>query len=158
MPQLAGRRKATSRVPSLEIDPLSPTLGARVGGIDLAQAMDAETVAEIRQALLKYEVLFFEDQDLTPGQHRDFAARFGRLHLHPIRPSVSGTPEVLVMDDLPASIPIRVPGAQTSPLSKPRPWARCCMPATCRRRAATRCGPACARPTRDCRRSCAASS
>jgi len=92
-----------SRVPALEITPLSPTLGARVGGINLAQAMDAEMVAEIRQALLKYEVLFFEYQYLTPGQHRDFAARFGQLHLHPIRPSVPGTPEVLVLDNQPAS-------------------------------------------------------
>ena len=64
-----------SRAPALEIVPLSPTLGARVGGINLAQAMDAESVAGIRQALLKYEVLLFEDQHLTPGQHRDFAAR-----------------------------------------------------------------------------------
>src|SRR3954471_1111446 len=92
-----------SRTPALEIVPLSPTLGARVGGINLAQAMDAESVAEIRQALLKYEVLFFEDQYLTPGQHRDFGARFGPLHLHPIRPSVPGTPEVLVLDNQPAS-------------------------------------------------------
>lgn len=92
-----------SRPPALEITPLSPTLGARVGGINLAQAMDAESVTEIRQALLKYEVLFFENQHLTPRQQRDFAARFGQLHLHPIRPSVPGTPEVLVLDNQPAS-------------------------------------------------------
>src|SRR3954451_11510535 len=90
--------------PSLfSLTPLSPTLGARISGLDLAQPLSAETIADIRQALLKHEVLFFEDQDLTPHQQRDFAARFGGLHLHPIRPSVAGTPEVLVLDNQPAS-------------------------------------------------------
>src|SRR5947199_79649 len=87
----------------LDITPLSPTLGARVAGLDLVQPLSAETIAEIRQALLKHEVLFFEDQDLMPQQQRDLAARFGPLHLHPIRPSVPGTPEVLVLDNQPAS-------------------------------------------------------
>ncbi|HEY1638741.1 MAG TPA: taurine dioxygenase [Rhizomicrobium sp.] len=87
----------------LDITPLSPTLGARIAGLDLVQPLSAETIAEIRQALLKHEVLFFEDQDLMPQQQRDLAARFGELHLHPIRPSVPGTPEVLVLDNQPAS-------------------------------------------------------
>jgi taurine dioxygenase len=87
----------------LDITPLSPTLGARIAGLDLAQPLSGETIIEIRQALLKHEVLFFEDQNLTSHQQRDLAARFGELHLHPIRPSVPGTPEVLVLDNQPAS-------------------------------------------------------
>jgi taurine dioxygenase len=78
--------------------PLSPTLGARIEGLDLSVPLSNETIANIRVALLEHEVLFFEDQILTPKQQRDFAARFGRLHLHPIRPSVPGVPEVLVLD------------------------------------------------------------
>lgn len=85
------------QVPSLRIMPLSPTLGARIDGIDLAQSLPKETIGEIRQALLRHEVLFFEDQNLTPQQQRNFAALFGELHLHPVRPSVSGMPEVLVL-------------------------------------------------------------
>jgi taurine dioxygenase len=87
----------------LDITPLSPTLGARIAELDLAQPLSGETIIEIRQALLKHEVLFFEDQNLTSHQQRDLAARFGELHLHPIRPSVPGTPEVLVLDNQPAS-------------------------------------------------------
>ena len=87
--------------PALEVTPLTPTLGARIGGIDLAEQLSGDAIVEIRQALLRYEVLFFEDQDLSPVQQRDFAARFGPLHLHPIRPSVPGTPEVLVLDNQP---------------------------------------------------------
>src|SRR3954454_5904558 len=92
-----------SNLPLFSLTPLSPTLGARISGLDLGRGVGAETIGEIRQALLKHEVLFFEDQDLTPHQQRDFAARFGGLHLHPIRPSVAGTPEVLVLDNQPAS-------------------------------------------------------
>lgn len=92
-----------SKPSQIELTPLSPTLGARVRGLDLALPLSTETVAEIRQALLKHEVLFFEEQELTPQQQRDFAARFGELHLHPIRPSVPGTPEVLVLDNQPTS-------------------------------------------------------
>jgi taurine dioxygenase len=92
-----------SQASSLETLPLSPTLGARVTGVDLSQPLSREIVAEIRQALLEHEVLFFEDQHLSPGQHRDLAARFGQLHMHPIRPSVPGTPEVLILDNQPTS-------------------------------------------------------
>ena len=88
---------------TLNIVPISPSLGARVEGVDLSRELPEETIAEIRRALLKHEVLFFEDQDLSPVQQRNFAARFGRLHVHPIRPSVPGVPEVLVMGDHPGS-------------------------------------------------------
>ena len=88
---------------TLRITPVSPSLGARVEGVDLSQSLSETEVAAIRAALLKHEVLFFEEQDLTPPQQRDFAARFGRLHVHPIRPSVPGVPEVLVMGDEPGA-------------------------------------------------------
>ena len=90
-------------ISSLHVTPQSPTLGARIEGINLADPLSDELVAAIRQALLEHEVLFFEDQDLSPAQQRNFAARFGRLHVHPIRPSVPGLPEVLVLDNEPAS-------------------------------------------------------
>jgi taurine dioxygenase len=85
--------------PAIRIAPLSSTLGARVDGIDLSRPHDGETVAAIRRALLRYEVLFFDDQTLTPAQLRDFAARFGELHIHPIRPHVMGVPEVAMLQD-----------------------------------------------------------
>jgi taurine dioxygenase len=88
---------------NLRINPQSPTLGARIEGINLAEPLSDDIVAAIRQALLDHEVLFFEDQELTPAQQRNFAARFGRLHVHPIRPSVPGLPEVLALDNEPAS-------------------------------------------------------
>src|ERR1700744_2765345 len=79
--------------------PLSSTLGARIDGIDLSQPLPENIIFAIRRALLRYEVLFFEDQTLTPLQQRDFAARFGQLHIHPIRPHVDGVEEVVLLQD-----------------------------------------------------------
>lgn len=81
------------------IEPLTPTIGARVEGVDLSQALSDDLTAEIRQALLKHQVLFFEDQHMTPVQHRDFAARFGALHTHPLYPGVPDAPELFILDN-----------------------------------------------------------
>jgi len=44
-------------------------------------------------------VIFFEDQHITPVQHRDFAARFGELHTHPLYPGVPEAPELFILDN-----------------------------------------------------------
>jgi taurine dioxygenase len=63
--------------------PLSPTIGAEVGGVDLSTPMDVELRAELRRALLEWKVLFFRDQHLTQDQHRVFALQWGDLEQHP---------------------------------------------------------------------------
>lgn len=83
----------------IEILPLNPTIGARVLGVDLAEPQPDAVVADIRGALLRHKILFFEDQDLTPQAQRDFAKRFGDLHIHPVYPQVEGVPEILVLDN-----------------------------------------------------------
>ena len=77
--------------------PLSPTVGAELGGIDLAEEMDDETFTEVHRALLEFKVIFFRDQDLTPEQHVAFARRFGELETHPFAPHRDGHPEVMVL-------------------------------------------------------------
>jgi taurine dioxygenase len=85
--------------PVFQIAALSSTLGATVSGLDLSERPDEDTIAALRRALLRYEVLFFENQSLAPMQLRDFAARFGKLHVHPIRPHVQGVPEVTLLQN-----------------------------------------------------------
>ena len=63
--------------------PLSPTIGAEVDGVHLADPMDDELQAELRRALLEWKVLFFRDQDITRDQQRAFAQRWGDLEQHP---------------------------------------------------------------------------
>ena len=65
------------------VTPLAPTIGAEVGGIDLAAPIDDELRAELRRALLEWKVLFFHDQDITRPQQRAFAELWGSLEQHP---------------------------------------------------------------------------
>lgn len=84
---------------AMKVTPLTPTIGAMVEGVDLAQGVSADLAETVRQALLKHQVLFFEDQHLTPVQHRDFAALFGDLHTHPLYPGVPEAPELFILDN-----------------------------------------------------------
>ena len=79
----------------LQIHPLSPTIGAEVSGVDLRAELSAAVLAEMRQALLDWKVLFFRDQDITTQQHLAFARLFGELEVHPFAPQKPGYPEVL---------------------------------------------------------------
>ena len=83
---------------TLSLRRLTPAIGAVVAGVDLARPLAAKTIGALTRALDEYQVLFFREQDLTPVQHRDFAARFGPLHIHPIYPQVPAVPEILVLD------------------------------------------------------------
>jgi taurine dioxygenase len=83
----------------MHIRPLTPTIGAVIEGVDLGQGVSADLAEALRQALLAHQVIFFEDQHLTPVQHRDFAARFGALHTHPLYPGVPEAPELFILDN-----------------------------------------------------------
>jgi taurine dioxygenase len=90
----AARKPEPTR---LTLSPLSPTIGALVGGIDLREAIDAAMKDELRAALLDWKVLFFRDQDITTEQHLAFARAFGELEVHPFAPHKPGYPEILAI-------------------------------------------------------------
>ena len=74
---------------AITIEPLNPVIGAELHGLDLRQELRDEDIREIREALDRYQVVFFRDQDLSAEQHLAFGRRFGELHVHP---SVRGKP------------------------------------------------------------------
>lgn len=78
-----------------EARPLSPSIGAELHGIDLTREQSDAAIADVRQALLDYKVVFFRDQHITRRQHIDFARRFGELEIHPATPKDQEDPEVL---------------------------------------------------------------
>ncbi|MGH1487798.1 MAG: TauD/TfdA dioxygenase family protein [Acidimicrobiales bacterium] len=85
----------------LSVTPITPSIGAEIDGIDLANDLhDPSIVASIRAAFLEHHVLVFRDQELSPEQHKDFARRFGSLHIHPSqrRPGATGDPEIFVVE------------------------------------------------------------
>lgn len=84
----------------LNIASLSDALAAEVTGIALGPDTDEDTIAEIRAALWRHQMLVFRDQSLTPEQQVGFSKRFGDLvvrisgeFLHP------QFPEVLVLSN-----------------------------------------------------------
>jgi taurine dioxygenase len=74
---------------SISIRPLNPVIGAELHGFDLRETLSDEEVRIIKDALDRYQVVFFRDQDITAEQHLAFGRRFGELHVHP---SVRGKP------------------------------------------------------------------
>ena len=83
------------RYDRIVVQPVTGALGAEVLDVDLADELDNETFSEIHDAFLDYLVLFFRDQQLTPEQHKDFARRFGPLHVHPLTQGMRGHPEIV---------------------------------------------------------------
>lgn len=82
---------------NFSMSPLTPNIGVEIGDIDLRQPLSNETLKALRDALLRYKVLFFRDQDITTEQHLAFARRFGELEVHPFAPQKPGYPEVLAI-------------------------------------------------------------
>src|SRR6202046_2848923 len=68
---------------TITVRPLQPTIGAEIGGVDLARPLSTEVRDEIKDAILRYKVVFFRDQDLDRDQHAAFARQFGPLYVPP---------------------------------------------------------------------------
>jgi taurine dioxygenase len=80
------------------VEQATPAIGAYVSGIDLRAPLDEPTYAALRRALIRYKVLFFRDQDITPAQHVALARRFGKLEIHPVLNHHPEHPELVVFD------------------------------------------------------------
>ena len=81
----------------LEIGLLSGAGGAEISGIDVAQALDDETIGEIRDALNEHCVVFFRHQELDVVRHKAFARRFGEIFIHPNYVGMSDDPEIVMV-------------------------------------------------------------
>ena len=75
--------------------PFAPNLGAKIYGVDLSKQVPEAQFAEVRDAFLKYQVLFFKEQsEIPPEQHIALGKRFGPLPAHPAAPTMAGYPEI----------------------------------------------------------------
>jgi taurine dioxygenase len=81
----------------IDVRPLSPTIGAEITGLDLADELDDATFSELDKAFMEHKVLFFREQDITTAQHVATCRRFGELEVHPFVPGKPGFPEVMVL-------------------------------------------------------------
>jgi taurine dioxygenase len=68
---------------TIEVNQLSPTVGAEISGVDLSKGVSDAQFAEIRRALDENLAIIFRDQDISREDHKQFAQRFGKsLHRH----------------------------------------------------------------------------
>ncbi len=86
----------------MNIQPITPEVGAVVEGIDLRLALDTGLVADLRKAVLQHGVLFFRDQDITREQFAAFLKNFGPLGTDPFSvAALSPPPEEQLVHDMP---------------------------------------------------------
>ena len=82
----------------LDVQPVTPAVGAVISGVDLGRALDADTVLAIRHAVLEHGVVFFRDQDITREQMLEFMSNFGTPCTDPFSVDQSVPAEETVID------------------------------------------------------------
>lgn len=77
----------------LGYEPIIPSMGVEVSGIDMSQPLSNDAFRSLSDALVKHKVLVFRDQNrLNPQTMVDFGRRFGELEIEPFRDTVDGLP------------------------------------------------------------------
>jgi taurine dioxygenase len=82
----------------IETHRIAGSLGAEIGGVNLAEPLAPEVLAEVRRALLENLVIFFRDQDMTPDALLRFARNWGDIHRHPYIAGMPDYPDVLELN------------------------------------------------------------
>jgi len=93
MPATSADRAAGA----FRLDPITPTIGVEVSGIDLDRELDDPTVTALRRALVDHKVLVFRDQPVSAEAHVALACRFGELEVHPVFPHHPDHPELVLL-------------------------------------------------------------
>jgi len=84
---------------ALKILPIAGNIGAEISGLRISGDLTPSAVRFVREALLKYKVIFFRGQEhLDDVGHEAFAGLMGDLAAHPTLPSLEGSTAVLSID------------------------------------------------------------
>ena len=82
---------------TISVEPVTPRIGAVISGVDLAKPLGNQQFQEVHDALMRHEVIFFRDQEMSLEQHKAFGRLFGELDVHPGSPGPEGHPEILII-------------------------------------------------------------
>lgn len=82
---------------TIEIAPISGSIGAEVANVDFSADLSNAQRGEIHRALLDNQVLVFRDQNLTPQRQVDVARIFGKPAIYPFLKGMDEAPEVNVL-------------------------------------------------------------
>ena len=79
----------------VEVVPLTLHIGAEIRGVDLSKPVPPEQLKEVRDAFLKWKVVFFRGENLDHAQHVAMARQFGEPTIgHAVFGHVEGYPEI----------------------------------------------------------------
>ena len=84
----------------LDVETITPAIGAIIHGVDLRNRLDPGTVAAIRRAVLDHVAVFFRDQDITREQMTEFMQNFGTLCMDPFSTYDQPLPPVATVIDM----------------------------------------------------------
>ena len=98
MPDTVEARESGARSAPFEVEPIGPTIGGEIHGLDLTKPLDPATARALENALIERKVIYLRNQHITPAQHVAIGRLFGDLEVHPF--SAQGEfPEVVVLDN-----------------------------------------------------------
>jgi len=90
----------------MQIEHLTPHIGAMIHVLDLAQCSDTE-FEQVYQAWYQNGVIFLPKQRLSPDDHLRVAARFGELApVHPFFPHVTDAPQISMIETVRGKPPL----------------------------------------------------
>jgi len=74
----------------IDVRPMTKRIGAEIFGVDLTKPLGNQAFAEIHDALMQHQVVFFRDQPMDHDAHKALGRAFGRLAIHS---GVAGLPD-----------------------------------------------------------------
>jgi taurine dioxygenase len=83
---------------SIEIEPLTTTIGAEIRGVNLADPIDDGVFDVVERSFLEHQVLVFREQDVPLDRLIAFARRFGDVSKPPVGNPHPDHPEAMVFD------------------------------------------------------------
>ena len=79
----------------IEVRPMAGALGAELAGVDVAEPLDAATLAALREAVVRAGVVVLRDQKLSREAQLAFARQLGTPEVHPIANGMADHPELI---------------------------------------------------------------
>jgi taurine dioxygenase len=115
---------------------------------DLTRPLSDNQFEQLYHAVLRHQVVFLREQNITPQQQRALALRFGDLHIHPVYPHAEGVEEIIVLDTHNDNPPDNDNWHTDVTFIETPPAGAILAAKSCRRPAAIPCGPAALRRMR----------
>ncbi|SVC89332.1 uncharacterized protein METZ01_LOCUS342186 [marine metagenome] len=90
----------------MKIEVMTPSIGAEISEVSLNKDLNDDICDQIYNALIKHQVVFFRDQDLSPESHLKLAKSFGEPEPpHPVYPHVDGYENIVLLKNTKDDIP-----------------------------------------------------